>query len=88
MTAIASTFIVGEAIGLRGWLGVLVLVGGVFLLSLRGGRNLHFDRRAVGFALVHRGYDLRLFGRRRPRRPRRRRAMKHTRSSNRRRADM
>jgi len=23
----------------------------VFLLSLRGGRNLHFDKRAVGFAL-------------------------------------
>jgi drug/metabolite transporter (DMT)-like permease len=51
MTAIAGTFIVGEAIGLRGWLGILVLVGGVFLLSLRGGRNLHFDRRAVAFAL-------------------------------------
>ena len=51
MTAIAGTFIVGEAIGLRGWLGILVLVGGVFLLSLRGGRNLHFDKRAVAFAL-------------------------------------
>ncbi|HKS62325.1 MAG TPA: EamA family transporter, partial [Xanthobacteraceae bacterium] len=51
MTAIAGTFIVGEAIGLRAWLGILVLVGGVFLLSLRGGRNLHFDRRAVAFAL-------------------------------------
>ena len=51
MTAIAGTFIVGEAIGLRGWLGILVLVSGVFLLSLRGGRNLHFDRRAVTFAL-------------------------------------
>ena len=51
MTAIAGTFIVGEAIGLRGWLGILVLVRGVFLLSLRGGRNLHFDKRAVAFAL-------------------------------------
>jgi drug/metabolite transporter (DMT)-like permease len=51
MTAIAGTFLVGEAIGLRGWLGILVLVSGVFLLSLRGGRNLHFDRRAVAFAL-------------------------------------
>ena len=43
--------LVGEAIGLRGWFGILVLVGGVFLLSLRGGRNLHFDKRAVAFAL-------------------------------------
>ena len=51
MTAIAGTFIVGETIGLRGWLGILVLVSGVFLLSLRGGRNLHFDKRAVAFAL-------------------------------------
>ena len=51
MTAIAGTFLVGEAIGLRGWLGILVLVSGVFLLSLRGGRNLHFDKRAVAFAL-------------------------------------
>src|ERR1041384_5585850 len=51
MTAIVSTVFVGEAIGLRGWLGILVLVGGVFLLSLRGGRNLHFDKRAVALAL-------------------------------------
>ena len=26
-------------------------MSGVFLLSLRGGLNLHFDRRAVAFAL-------------------------------------
>ena len=51
MTAIAATFLVGEAIGLRGWLGILLLVIGVFLLSLLGGRNLRFDRRAVAFAL-------------------------------------
>ena len=51
MTALASTFIIGEAIGLRGWLGILVLVSGVFLLSMRGGRDLHFDKRAVMFAL-------------------------------------
>ena len=51
MTAIAATFLVGEAIGLRGWLGILVLVIGVFLLSLLGGRNLRFDKRAVAFAL-------------------------------------
>jgi drug/metabolite transporter (DMT)-like permease len=52
MTALASTFIIGEAIGLRGWLGILVLVSGVFLLSMRGGRDLHFDKRAVAFALL------------------------------------
>ena len=51
MTALASTLILGEVIGLRGWLGILVLVSGVFLLSVRGGRDLHFDRRAVVFAL-------------------------------------
>src|SRR3954468_20418983 len=51
MTALASTFIIGEAIGLRGWLGILILVSGVFLLSMRGGRDLHFDKRAVAFAL-------------------------------------
>jgi drug/metabolite transporter (DMT)-like permease len=51
MTAIAGTFIVGEPIALRGWLGIMVLVSGVFLLSLRGGRGLRFDKRAIGFAL-------------------------------------
>jgi drug/metabolite transporter (DMT)-like permease len=51
LTALAGTFLVGEIIGLRGWLGILVLVSGVFLLSMRGGRSLHFDRRAVAFAL-------------------------------------
>jgi len=51
MTAVASTLFVGETIGLRGWIGILALVGGVFLLSLRGGRDLHFDKRAVAFAL-------------------------------------
>jgi len=51
MTAVASTILVGETIGLRGWIGILALVGGVFLLSLRGGRDLHFDKRAVAFAL-------------------------------------
>ena len=51
MTAIVSTLVIGESIGLRGWLGILVLVSGVFLLSMRGGRSLHFDRRAVAFAL-------------------------------------
>lgn len=51
MTALASMLVLGEVIGLRGWLGILILVSGVFLISLRGGRDLHFDRRAVAFAL-------------------------------------
>jgi len=51
MTAIVGTLFVGEKVGLLGWLGILVLVGGVFLLSMRGGRDLHFDKRAVAFAL-------------------------------------
>jgi len=53
MTATATTFIVGERLGLVGWSGIVVLVAGVFLLSARGGRDLvRFDRRAVGFALL------------------------------------
>jgi drug/metabolite transporter (DMT)-like permease len=51
MTAIAGTVLVGELIGLRGWIGIVVLVSGVFLLSLYGGRSLQFDKRAVAFAL-------------------------------------
>lgn len=52
MTAIISTNVLSEDIGLYGWTGVLTLVGGVFLLSLRGGRDItRVDRRAVGFAL-------------------------------------
>ncbi|HET7679559.1 MAG TPA: DMT family transporter [Xanthobacteraceae bacterium] len=51
MTALISTTALGEDIGLFGWLGVLSLVAGVFLLSIRGGRDLtRIDRRAVGFA--------------------------------------
>jgi drug/metabolite transporter (DMT)-like permease len=51
MTATVGSFVVGEVLGLRAWLGILVLVSGVFLLSLRGGRNVQFDKRAVAFAL-------------------------------------
>jgi drug/metabolite transporter (DMT)-like permease len=51
MTAIVGTVFVGEAIGLQGCLGILVLVCGVFLLSMRGGRGVHFDKRAVSWAL-------------------------------------
>jgi drug/metabolite transporter (DMT)-like permease len=52
MTAVISTTVLGEDIGLYGWAGILALVSGVFLLSIRGGRDLsRIDRRAVGFAL-------------------------------------
>src|SRR5712671_6307195 len=51
LTAIAGTIFVGELIGLRGWIGIVALVSGVFLLSLYGGRSLTFDKRAVAFAL-------------------------------------
>jgi len=52
MTAGVSTLWLGETLGIVGWLGIGVLVAGVFLLSMRGGRDLaKIDRRAVGFAL-------------------------------------
>ena len=52
MTALVSTFFIGEQLSALGWIGILALVGGVFLLSARGGRDLaRIDRRAVGFAL-------------------------------------
>ncbi|MEA2983867.1 MAG: hypothetical protein QOD94_121 [Alphaproteobacteria bacterium] len=51
MTAVISTTALGEHIGLFAWIGIMSLVSGVFLLSIRGGRDLtHIDRRAVGFA--------------------------------------
>ena len=53
MTATATTFIVREKLSLIGWGGIVALVAGVFLLSVRGGRELvRFDKRAVGFALL------------------------------------
>jgi drug/metabolite transporter (DMT)-like permease len=53
MTAAASTFLVGEYLGIVGWLGIAVLAAGVLLLSLRGSRDLErLDRRAIGFALL------------------------------------
>ena len=53
MTAVAATILIGEHLSAVGWIGVVTLVGGVFLLSLRGGRELaRLDGRAVGFALM------------------------------------
>jgi drug/metabolite transporter (DMT)-like permease len=52
MTATATTLFVGEHLSLAGWGGIVALVAGVFMLSMRGGRDLaKIDRRAVGFAL-------------------------------------
>jgi drug/metabolite transporter (DMT)-like permease len=52
MTATVTTLLVGEWLGLVGWLGVVLLAAGVLLLSLRGGRDLaKLNSRAVGFAL-------------------------------------
>ena len=51
MTALVSTTVIGEHLSALGWTGILALVGGVFLLSARGGRDLaKIDRRAVSFA--------------------------------------
>lgn len=52
MTAVATTLFTNERLGLFGWCGIVLLVAGVLLISLRGGRDLaRLDRRAVGFAL-------------------------------------
>jgi len=52
MTAVVTTLFVGERLGLVGWCGIILLVAGVILLSLGGGRALaRLDRQAVGFAL-------------------------------------
>jgi drug/metabolite transporter (DMT)-like permease len=52
LTAIATTVLVGERLGLLGWCGIVLLAAGVLLISLRGSRDLkRLDRRAVGFAL-------------------------------------
>ena len=53
MTAVLSAPLLGEALGLFAWSGVVALASGVLLLSVRGGRKLApFNAQAVGFALV------------------------------------
>jgi drug/metabolite transporter (DMT)-like permease len=52
LTAVTTTVFIGERLGLLGWCGIILLVTGVLVLSLRGGRDLaKLDREAVGFAL-------------------------------------
>jgi drug/metabolite transporter (DMT)-like permease len=51
MTAIVTTFFIGEKLSVIGWVGIFALVAGVLLLSTHGGRDLaRIDRRAIGFA--------------------------------------
>jgi drug/metabolite transporter (DMT)-like permease len=52
MTATGSVFLVGERLSVFGWTGIVALAAGALLLSARGGRLVHLDRRAVGFALL------------------------------------
>ncbi|HEY7245004.1 MAG TPA: EamA family transporter [Xanthobacteraceae bacterium] len=53
MTAALSFPLLGEALGLAAWSGIVVLASGVLLLSARGGRELaRFDRHATGLALL------------------------------------
>src|SRR5437764_9190617 len=52
MTAALSLPLLGEALGLAAWSGIIALAAGVLLLSARGGRELaRFDRHATGLAL-------------------------------------
>ncbi len=52
MTAAVTSIFVGEKLSALGWTGIVALVAGVLLLSVRGGRQLaEVDRRAIGFAL-------------------------------------
>jgi len=56
MTAVVTTLFVGERLGLLGWCGIVLLVAGVILLSLGGGRALaRLNGKAVGFALCDDG---------------------------------
>jgi drug/metabolite transporter (DMT)-like permease len=57
-----TTALVGERLGLAGWSGIILLVAGVMLLSLRGGRDLTRLDRKGRVCLVHCSHDLRLFG--------------------------
>lgn len=53
LTAVGSALLFGEVIGGVRWFGVLLLTGGVLLLSVRGGRTgAERDHRAIGFALA------------------------------------
>ncbi len=53
LTAVVSTVVVGEDLTTMAWIGLILLVAGVFLLALRGGRDLaRFNVRGVAYALA------------------------------------
>jgi drug/metabolite transporter (DMT)-like permease len=53
LTAVLAGTLLGEALGVYGWAGVIVLAAGILLLAARGGRAAQpFDTRSVGFALL------------------------------------
>jgi drug/metabolite transporter (DMT)-like permease len=53
LTAVIATYWLGEQLGPRGILGVIVLAGGILLLAVKGGRALQrFNGPAVAFALL------------------------------------
>jgi drug/metabolite transporter (DMT)-like permease len=53
LTAVIATYWLGEHLGPRGILGVIVLAGGILLLAVKGGRALQrFNGPAVAFALL------------------------------------
>ena len=56
LTALASTVVLSEPIGLLGWIGLLTLTSGIGLLSIKGQSGLpHLQRRAILFALATAG---------------------------------
>jgi drug/metabolite transporter (DMT)-like permease len=53
LTATLAALWLNEPLGLPGWAGVIVLAGGIVLLTFKGGRQLErFSGRAVAFALA------------------------------------
>ena len=56
LTALASTVVLSEPIGVLGWIGLLTLTSGIGLLSIKGQSGLpHLQRRAILFALATAG---------------------------------
>ncbi len=52
-TAILSIFIVGEPIGVGGWLGILLLCTGILWLARDGWRSAKSQKHALAFALLN-----------------------------------
>ena len=52
-TAVLSVFIVGEPIGVGGWLGILLLCTGILWLAQDGWRSAKSQKHALAFALLN-----------------------------------